>query len=150
MKRTWIKYTLLALAGVFVVIQLIPYGRDHTNPPVIAEPAWDSLQTRELTVSACYDCHSNESVWPWYSNIAPISWVLQYHVDEGRHALNFSEWNRPQEETEETARSVTRGRMPPREYLLVHSAARLTDAQLEALAAGLAATISEDPPGSHN
>ena len=63
---------ILAVVALALLIQLVPYGRAHTNPPVVAEPNWDSPQTRELAVRACFDCHSNETTWPWYSNIAPI------------------------------------------------------------------------------
>ncbi len=83
---------VLAAAG-FGLLQLVPYGRNHTNPPVAAEPAWASAQTRALAVRACFDCHSNETTWPWYSNVAPVSWLIQRDVDEGRRRLNFSEWN---------------------------------------------------------
>ena len=79
---------LIGLAGllvlgviVFAAIQLVPFGHDHTNPPVVAEPAWDSPETRAFAVTACFDCHSNQTVWPWYSNIAPVSWLVQRDVD---------------------------------------------------------------------
>ena len=139
----WVKRGLFGLAGLLLVAQLIPYGRDHTNPPVVAEPAWNSMQTRELTVRACFDCHSNEVIWPWYSNVAPMSWLVQRDVDEGREELNFSEWNRPQE-GEEAAETVRDGSMPPWQYLLTHSEARLSDADLNALALGLAATLGDE------
>ncbi|HSR74031.1 MAG TPA: heme-binding domain-containing protein, partial [Sulfurovum sp.] len=73
---------------VITAIQFIPYGKDHVNPQVIAEPEWDSKQTRDLFVRACADCHSNETKWPWYSNIAPLSWLIQYDVEEGREHFN--------------------------------------------------------------
>lgn len=82
---------VVGLVALFLLIQLIPYGRQHTNPPVVAEPAWDSPQTRDLAVRACFDCLSNDTVWPWYSNVAPISWLVQRDIDEGRQRLNFSE-----------------------------------------------------------
>ena len=79
----------LVVSGLFLLaIQLIPYGRAHANPPVLAEPAWDSPATRDLAVRACFDCHSNETVWPWYSNIAPVSWLVQRDVDGGRNKAN--------------------------------------------------------------
>ena len=134
----------MLLAAGLVVIQAIPYGRDHANPPVVVEPAWDAPVTRELAVRACYDCHSNETVWPWYSHIAPMSWLVQRDVDEGREELNFSEWQREQDEADEAAETVRDRSMPPSQYLLAHSAARLTDAQLDALARGLAATLGDD------
>ena len=74
--------------GVLLIIQFVPYGRDHTNPPVIAEPAWDSPQTRALFFRACADCHSNETTWPWYSTIAPASWLITRDVMEGRATFN--------------------------------------------------------------
>jgi hypothetical protein len=98
------------LAG-FLVLQLVPYGRDHSNPPVIAEPLWDSPDTRELSVRACFDCHSNETEWAWYSNVAPLSWLIQSHVDEGREELNFSE-SQLDQEGEEAAETVRDGSMP--------------------------------------
>lgn len=80
---------VLAVGILLVAIQAVPYGRSHTNPPVHGEPAWDSPRTRELAVRACYACHSNETTWPWCSNLAPISWLVQYDVDQGRAELNF-------------------------------------------------------------
>lgn len=132
----WVKRGLLTLAALLVVIQLVPYGRDHANPPVTAEPAWDSPETRALAVAACFDCHSNETVWPWYSNVAPVSWLVQRDVDEGREKLNFSEWGRPQE-ADEAGETVREGEMPPRQYLITHPEARLSDVELATLAAGL-------------
>ena len=92
----WWQRTLLINAGIALLvaaaIQLFPALPD--NPPVVREPVWDSPETRALAVQACYDCHSNETQWPWYARIAPISWVLAYDVIEGREALNFSEWDR--------------------------------------------------------
>ena len=136
----WVKWGLATLIGALIVIQVVPYGRDHANPPVVAEPGWDSAPTRDLAVRACFDCHSNETVWPWYSNVAPLSWLVQRDVDEGREELNFSEWNRPQE-GEEAAETVGDGSMPPGQYLLTHPDARLTDAELSTLANGLTATL---------
>ncbi len=77
------KWSLVALLSVLVLIQVVPYGRDHANPPVRAEPAWNSARTRELAVRACFDCHSNETIWPWYSNLAPASWLVQRDVKKG-------------------------------------------------------------------
>jgi mono/diheme cytochrome c family protein len=120
---------ILAVGAVatvaLLVVQLVPYGRDHTNPPVTAEPAWDSVATRELAVRACFDCHSNETVWPWYANVAPISWRLQSHVDAGREELNFSEWGSGDQEADEAAEQVREGAMPPWDYRLSHPEARL-------------------------
>jgi mono/diheme cytochrome c family protein len=140
--RTWIVRILVGLAVLFVLIQFVPYGHDHTNPAVVAEPGWDSARTRELAVRACFDCHSNESTWPWYSNVAPVSWLVQRDVDEGREQLNFSEWNRRQE-GHEAVETVRERSMPPTVYRLTHPNARLTDAELDELASGLAATLGD-------
>ena len=90
--RRLFKIGLISLVGLTVAIQAVPYGRAHDNPPVRSEPQWDSPVTRDLVVRACFDCHSNETIWPWYANIAPISWLTTRDVDEGRDELNFSEW----------------------------------------------------------
>jgi hypothetical protein len=127
---------------VLVAMQVIPYGRDHGNPPVSAEPAWDSPDTRALAKRACFDCHSNETAWPAYSNAAPLSWMIQRNVSEGRAALNFSEWQRPQEEAGEAAEKVLEGDMPPSTYQLMHAHARLSAAERETLARGLEKTLA--------
>lgn len=143
--RRTLRLGLFAAIGAFLVIQLIPYGHDHSNPPVVAEPAWNSNATRDLAVVACFDCHSNETDWPWYTNVAPVSWLSQHDVDEGRAALNFSEWNRPQE-AGDVSEVIREGEMPPWYYGITHSGARLSDAEKARLIAGLEATILADPP----
>jgi len=140
-KRRFLKPALLGAAALVALIQLVPYGRDHSNPPVSAEPAWDSPATRELAKRACFDCHSNETAWPWYSHVAPVSWLVQRDVDEGRSKLNFSEWNRPQDEADEAAEQVREGEMPMWIYLPTHPDARLSDADKQALIQGLEATF---------
>ena len=131
----------LGAIGLVAVAQLVPYGRAHTNPTVVAEPPWDQPATRALAVRACFDCHSNETHWPWYSHVAPASWMLQNHVDEGRETLNFSEWNRGHQEAGEAGDEVRDGEMPPRSYLLLHPEARLSAAEKDALARGLDASL---------
>jgi len=133
--------SVIVIAGVVVACQLVPYGREHSNPPNTAEPKWDRTATRELAVRACFDCHSNESTWPWYSHVAPASWLVQNHVDEGRRALNFSDWSRNYREADEAGEVVLAGEMPPRSYTLLHPEARLTSAEKHALAEGLNATV---------
>ena len=135
-----LKYVGIGLVAIFILIQFVPYGHQHTNPAVVSEPNWDSPQTRELAKRACFDCHSNETTWPWYSNIAPISWQIQIDVDYGRRALNFSNWARARE-VNEIPFAVQRGFMPPSNYLLTHPQAKLTQAEKDALVAGLQATI---------
>lgn len=131
---------LAAIIVVALLIQLVPYGRDHSNPPVVQEPQWDSAQTRALAMGACGDCHSNETAWPWYTNIAPASWLVARDVEEGRSKLNFSEWNRPQE-GDEAAEIVSAGEMPPWYYAIMHKSAQLNDSEKQALIDGLLATF---------
>lgn len=145
--RKWLGYGAAGLVGLFVLIQLVPYGRAHTNPPVIQEPAWDAPRTRELAVRACYDCHSNETTWPWYSNVAPFSWLVQSDVDEARDALNFSRFDRRQKRADDAAEEVSEGEMPLWFYVPLHSSARLTDEEREALASGLRNTFPEGENG---
>lgn len=139
--RKFLRVTGFSLVALLVLAQFVPYGRAHTNRPVHAEPSWDGPTTRELARRACFDCHSNETRWPWYSYVAPASWLVQHDVDEGREVLNFSEWNRPYEEAGEAAETVLERTMPPRAYLLLHPEANLTDAQRRQLADGLNATL---------
>jgi cytochrome c551/c552 len=127
-----LKWILLAV----ILIQLIPYGHTHTNPPASGEPPWNSPQTRELFHRACFDCHSNETVWPWYSNVAPISWLLARDVNGGRSHLNFTEWEHAQKHAKDVAEQVKEGEMPPWFYLPMHPAARLTEAETQALTDG--------------
>ena len=135
----WFKRVALALVAVFLLIQAVPYGRAHTNPPGRVEPAWASPAVRALAVRACFDCHSNESRWPWYANVAPMSWLIQHDVDEGREHLNFSEWDRPQRHARDAAEEVEEGEMPPAVYLPLHPEARLSAAEKAELVAGLKA-----------
>jgi len=139
-------WALAAAAVLFLVAQAVPYGRSHTNPPVAAEPKWDSSGTRALAARACFDCHSNLTRWPSYSNVAPVSWLVQRDVDGGRAALNFSEWNRPQDGAGDVSEAISSGSMPPWFYPLMHPRASLSKADQQRLIAGLAATLRSSPP----
>ena len=131
-----------------LVIQLVPYGHDRTNPVTVLEPRWDSDETRSLAKRACFDCHSNETNWPAYASLAPASWLIAHDVLDGRETLNLSEWQRPQEESRKSAEEVREGEMPPRLYRWMHPEARLSDAERERLARGLAATLGDG--GDHD
>lgn len=143
--RKWWSRLVLGAVVAFLAVQLIPYGRNHTNPPVTGEPAWDAPVTRALARQACFDCHSNETEWPAYANFAPASWLVQRDVDEGRGVLNFSEWLRAQEEAGDAAEAVLEGEMPPAAYRLAHAHARLSAADRDRLAQGLARTVGSGP-----
>ncbi len=139
------KKIILALVLIFVLIQFIPYGKDHTNPDVVAEPQWDTPKTKELFMKACGDCHSNETKWPWYSRIAPLSWSIFHHVEEGREHFNVSMWGKQKRnDGDEAAEEVEEGEMPLKSYLLAHPEARLSDADKALLIEGLKKTFSEE------
>ncbi len=138
---------ILIIVAVLVLIQLVPYGKNHDNPQVIKEPKWDSPKTRELFFRSCGDCHSNETKWPWYSNVAPISWLVSRDVFEGREHFNVSEWGRKaKNEGDEAYEEVKDGDMPMKIYLIAHPEARLSDSEKEDLLKGLKATfgVKED------
>ncbi len=141
---------ILILVALLVLIQLIPYGKDHQNPQVIKEPKWDSPKTRELFFRACGDCHSNETKWPWYSNIAPISWLVARDVYEGREHFNVSEWGRKaKNEGDEAYEELKEGEMPMKIYLLAHPEAKLNEQEKEALLSGLKATFGVKEHDDH-
>jgi hypothetical protein len=122
------KSVLVGVAVLGLLAQLIPVAR--TNPEVVSDieaPA----QVKSILRRACYDCHSNETRWPWYSAVAPLSWRLTSHVNAGRADLNFSEWpaldfELQDLEFEEIHDQIQKSRMPPADYVLMHPRARLT------------------------
>jgi len=141
---TVVSIPILVLLSAFVFIQFLPIGKDHTNPPVVAEPNWDSPQTRETFMRACGDCHSNQTVWPWYTNIAPASWLISRDVTEGREKLNVSEWGIRENEADDVVKVVQNGEMPPWFYLPLHPEARLSAAEKQVFLQGLAATFGNE------
>jgi mono/diheme cytochrome c family protein len=137
------KALILALV-VLILIQFIP-GPSHVNPPVTGTPKWDSPRTEELFKRSCANCHSNETVWPWYSTIAPLSWLIDLDVKVGRSKLNVSEWGRPgKNDGDESAGELRKGKMPPWFYMPAHPEAKLTAAEKDELVKGLAATFGDE------
>ena len=132
----------LGLGVLLVVIQLVPYGRVHENPPVTGEPPWGSPEVRALAARACFDCHSNQTKWPWYSFVAPVSWFIAGDVYDARGDMNFSEWDKPQE-AKKAPKLVRNRAMPLKPYLWLHADADLTSEERERLAKGLAAIIEQ-------
>ncbi len=140
-KNIWFKI-LIGLFALLILIQFIPYGRDHENPPVTNQVNWNNPQTKETFYKACADCHSNETKWPWYSNVAPVSWLVQKDVEEGRRHFNIST-QAGMKEAEEAYEEVEKGEMPLPIYLPMHPEADLNDAQKKEFAAGLKATFNK-------
>jgi hypothetical protein len=136
----------IGLAGLLILIQLVPYGRDHNNPPVTSAARWTDAASEQLATEACYDCHSNLTEWRWYSKIAPASWLIQGDVDEGRGVLNFSEWDQGQPDLGELSEQVDSGEMPPLKYTLIHPGSSLSSAEKATLTTGLGDLYRTDPP----
>ena len=138
----WLKLGVVAAVALFLVIQLVP--KRVSNPAVKAEPPWDSQETRRLAVAACFDCHSNSSRVAWFERVAPLSWWIAHHVEEGRHALNFSEYDPNHHRSgQKVAHEVQEGTMPPGYYTWFwqHGEAKLSQPDREALIQGLTATL---------
>jgi hypothetical protein len=131
--RTVLRRVAIAMLVVFLALQLVPYGWRHPNPPVSRSATWPSAQAESLARTACYDCHSNETDWPVYSYVAPMSWLVRRDVESGRHELNFSEWDRDHGEADDAADAIEDGSMPPRQYTILHPDARLSAAEKQAL-----------------
>lgn len=140
-----VKKLLFIAAGVLVIlgaaIQFIPVSR--TNPPVTQTLNWSSPETKALWVRACADCHSNETVWPPYAYVAPISWLVSHNVDEGRRELNLSQPLRgqPARVANEISEKITSGEMPPRDFIVLHPEAVLSTVEKRTLIDGLRATL---------
>ena len=135
-RARWIAGALLGLA---TLLQLLPFGHPRSNPPITNEVAWPDPTTRALFARACGDCHSNETRWPWYSGIAPISWTITGHVRHGRGTLNVSEWSEERfgVEARASGQTLEDGTMPLPSYLRMHPDARLTEAERDHLIRGL-------------
>ncbi len=139
------KKILVRIVGiVFILFVLIQVKRpDRTNPPVDVAAVYTAHvnvpeDVKAIVTRACYDCHSNETKWPWYSNVAPVSWLVAMDVEEGRKHLNFSEWGsykkgRMIKKLAEIEGEVTTGAMPMPKYVTIHPEAVLTDADRERL-----------------
>jgi Haem-binding domain len=131
----YLKIIVALLIVAFIVIQLFPAER--TNPPVTGEieaPA----EVKEIFMRSCYDCHSNETEWPWYAYIAPASWLLSSDVGKGREELNFSEWSsyndmRKQKSVKEIWKEVGEGEMPEWDYVVIHPEAKLSPSDKETI-----------------
>lgn len=114
---------------VGLAIQLVPYGWTRSNPPITDPVSWESAQVEAVVRASCYDCHSNETDWPLYSYVAPMSWLVRSDVEAGRDELNFSEWDDHDSEADDAADEVIVGSMPPERYTRLHPDAALDDVE---------------------
>lgn len=143
---TPLRVTVAAIVAT-VAAQLVPV--DRTNPPVRMEvdaPA----DVKRILERSCYDCHSNRTRWPWYSHVAPVSWLVARDVHEGREEINFSEWpmfdfDEQDHLLEQVEKQITRGKMPLPVYLIMHGDAALSRADREKLLAWARAGSGGDP-----
>ncbi len=145
-RRPWrgrpLRVAVLAAAGLVLAMQLVPYGWWHDNPPVVRDAPWPDAASEAIARESCYACHSNETDWPLYSWVAPVSWLVRRDVEQGRAELNFSRWDRDDGRADDAAEAVLEGTMPPARYTRLHPGAALTDAEVRALVAALAAMES--------
>ena len=147
-----VRIIVLSIIGIgiagFVILQLIPASSISAkfttpgNPPVTYTIPWDSPQTEKLARSACFDCHSNETRYPWYSNIAPVSWLVNHDINEGRRKMNFS--TNTHLFSDDMEKQIESGEMPKSVYLPLHPEANLTAEQKKQLIDGLIATFGVD------
>ena len=136
------KKVIIIIVILFIAIQFLPFGIEHNNPKITAEPEWNSTNTKELFLRTCGDCHSNQTKWPWYSNIAPVSWIISNHVNEGREKFNVSNWgNQKKNNGEDAADIIEDGEMPLKPYLLLHPEANLSKEEKLFLIEGLQKTF---------
>ena len=148
--KTTVGRIVVVIAIVLVGIQFIPVNRG--NPPV-EEELQTSPEVKAILKRACYDCHSHETIWPWYSQVAPASWLLAWDVAEGREELNFSTWNRYTQKKrdkiiKEIGEEVQEGEMPPWFYLPLHPDARLSDSDRSVLRVWAASVPSVPEEGN--
>lgn len=137
--KTKITKKKIIIGVVLLVIVIQIFRMDKTVKPVNPSTDFIALTTPSAEVEtllkiACYDCHSNQPSFPWYTNVAPISWWIKHHIDEGRQELNFSDWGtysdkRKKHKLEECIEMIEENEMPIASYTWMHKDAKLTDAQ---------------------
>jgi hypothetical protein len=133
----------LAALVVFAAIQLVPYGWAHPNPRVVQDAPWPNRRAESIARVSCYPCHSNETDWPAYSYVAPMSWLVRYDVERGRDEFNFSNWPEYGEDVDDAVDEVEDGDMPLDRYTVIHRDAKLTPEEARVLARAL---LSMSPP----
>ena len=148
--RRWIVRIVIAGFFLFGALQLVPYGWWHENPPVVRDAPWPDAESAALARAACYDCHSNETEWPVYSWVAPMSWLVRNDVEGGRDELNLSDWEEFGDEAHDAAEAIEDGSMPPQQYRWMHPDARLSDEEEARLIGALEAMDTDDDDDEDN
>lgn len=139
--RSVLRWVLIVLATAFIIVQF--YRPARTNPPIDQAKTIEAILQVPPPVSAifdrsCNDCHSNKTSWPWYTNVAPVSWFVIDHVNEGRHDMNFSEWgtydkNKQSRRLRDICEQVEDGEMPLNTYTTLHPGSKLSAADVQTL-----------------
>jgi hypothetical protein len=156
MNRVRAKRLVIGVVVVLALLQLVPLSR--TNPPVTASRTLEShvmvpQDVQQVLQRSCYDCHSNATVWPWYSHVAPVSWYVARDVKVARGHVNFQDWEaqiNPQEGKEHLGlicKLVREGKMPPADYRFIHSGTDLSAAEVNSVCAW-SKTVGSDEDSS--
>ena len=145
LRRTWrvVRWPVAVLTVVAIVIQFVPYGWWHENPPVVQDAPWPDAASEQIARESCYSCHSNETDWPLYSYVAPMSWLVRSDVEAGRDEFNMSDWGEDGDHADDAVEMIREGEMPPGKYTLIHRGAALTDEERDILVEALL-TMSDD------
>jgi hypothetical protein len=133
--------TVIVGVALFVLIQFVPI--DRVNPPTASEPNWSSPEARKIVMDNCGQCHSNNTEWPWYSYIAPASWLIKFDVVNGRNQFNFSDWKNSPGYLGDLVEAINEGEMPPIQYTLFHPGARLDAQKKQALIDALTSSLGQ-------
>jgi hypothetical protein len=149
-----LKWAVVFVGAIFLLLQFTNPPR--TNPPVktdLIATLRPPAPVAASLVAACYDCHSHQTKWPWYAHVAPMSWLIAKDVNEGRDALNLSEWPTDDPDTaadqlDGMSQKITYNKMPPEKYTAIHVNARLTAEQRKALTDWLDAMAEKMKPAA--
>lgn len=145
-RRWWpvLRRVGIGCLAIFVLMQLVPYGWQHSNPPVIRDAPWPDAASESVARTSCYSCHSNETDWPVYSYVAPMSWLVRYDVDAARDEFNFSDWDEYGDDADDAIEMIEDGEMPLGRYTLIHRDAALTDQERQVLIEALRQMSGDD------
>jgi Haem-binding domain len=140
--RVIVLRTVLVAGVLLVLMQFVPYGWAHDNPPVVSDAPWPDAASESIARESCYSCHSNETQWPIYSYVAPMSWLVRYDVDRGRDEFNFSDWDPG--DADDAIEMIEDGDMPLGRYTLIHRDAELDARERDILINALRVMSDDD------
>ena len=143
----WLRPVLIVGLAMVLALQLVPYGWRHSNPPVVQDAPWPDAASASVARSSCYSCHSNETEWPFYSYVAPMSWLVRHDVESGRDEFNFSNWDRFAADADDAIEVVRSGAMPPDRYTRLHPGATMTEQERAILIDALAGMSADNEHG---